>query len=334
MIDKIYGLFVKRNNRKYDSGSLSSLRVDIPVISIGNISAGGAGKTPLIIKCSELLESAKIKHAIVGHGYKRESNEYLLLDTQNPDIPIEKTGDEARLVHLITRKPVGVGNSKAETAHLMSKGDYRLLLVDDGFQHRKLYRDLDIVIISKGTIINPYLLPKGRLREPLTNLSRADIVILRDINEIPDIIKQNVTDQTILFAQTELLPGITIRNWATNNIDPLTKNPLTKPLKLIPMSGLARNTSFHKSLKLQGHKIISPIEFRDHHRFSSKDLSTATHLLQKYQADNIAITEKDAVKIATLPIPDRILDNLLVYPMRLSLNNENALLSRITKTLE
>lgn len=334
MIDKLYEFFVRRNNRKYDSGSQSSLRVDIPVISIGNISAGGAGKTPLIIKCSELLESAKIKHAIVGHGYKRESNEYLLLDRQYPDIPIEKTGDEARLIHTITSKPVGVGKSKAETAHLLSKGDYQLLLVDDGFQHRKLYRDLDIVIISKGTIINPYLLPKGRLREPLSSLSRADIVILRDIDQIPENIQEYLTDQTVLFAQTKLFQGIPLKKWTTGNSYLSTDTNDTKPLKLIPMSGLARNTSFHKSLKLQGHKIISPIEFRDHHFYSKKDLATAAKLQRRHKADHIAITEKDAVKIAALPLPNHILDNLLVYPMRLTINNENALLSHIISTLE
>lgn len=332
MIDRIYQYFVDRKNRQYDKGKLLSSELDTPVISIGNLSAGGAGKTPLIALCSAILTANDIKHAIVGHGYKRSSKLDLLIQ-QGESFVQKMAGDEAALLSIITDADVGLSSSKKDAAAMLdSKGDYQALLVDDGFQHRQLARDLDILIIDNSTVRHPYLLPRGRLREPISSAQRADAIIFRDIDEVPFIFKPYTQGKLVFFAKTILLDPMSLSIWPK----PLEDPSKSDSDKIIAMSGLARNTSFHKSLKKLGKKLLNTIEYKDHHSYSPEDVQSAFATLRKLNADHIAITEKDAVKLKDLDISSEMQDKIFVYPMRLEIAKhselEKLLLSAIART--
>jgi len=321
MIDKLYKYLVDRRNKKYDQGIYQRVKLNSPVISIGNLSAGGAGKTPLILLTAELLNSAGISSAIVGHGYKRISKKLVLIRKgSNPGIG--GVGDEAALLAKLASSDICVAKTKTEAAvFLDNQNSYEVILVDDGFQHRKLDRKLDIVIIDNATVRNPYLLPKGRLREPLKNIERSHVIIFRDIMEIPSLFKNHLTDQKIFFAKTTLFEPIALDSWNSGYVKHSTEK--SSKSKVIAMSGLARNTSFHKSLKKSSISLKKTLEFKDHYKYSYEDIITANKVMEKYKADHIAITEKDAIKIVSLDLPDHLTQSIFVYPMRLVIDREN-----------
>ncbi|MDQ1266970.1 MAG: tetraacyldisaccharide 4-kinase, partial [Bacteroidota bacterium] len=177
-LSKIYGAAVVWNNKRFDSGSIIPVKCKAPVISIGNISAGGSGKTPFTIMLTKEIIRMGYRPAIVGKGYKRKSRG-LKIVSDGIEIftnPVE-AGDEMFMLAERLRVPVIVHDTKAEAA-LVADNRFKpdVIIIDDGFQHRGLYRDLDIVLLDAASLERPYLLPKGRLREPLSSLNRADII--------------------------------------------------------------------------------------------------------------------------------------------------------------
>ena len=162
-------------NALYDRGVLRARRLDRPVVSVGNISAGGSGKTPFVMLLGELLKARGVKFDVLSRGYGRKSRGVLLVDPAG--LPHE-FGDEPLLIARRLRVPVIVGEDRYEAGRFAeSKFGSQLHLLDDGFQHRRLARDFDIVLVTPQDATDR-LLPAGRLREPLRSLNRADAVVL------------------------------------------------------------------------------------------------------------------------------------------------------------
>src|SRR6476646_4112472 len=150
-------------------------RLEGPVVSVGNLSAGGSGKTPFVMMLGELLKARGIKFDVLSRGYGRKSRGVMLVDARG--LP-QKYGDEPLLIARKLQVPVIVGEDRYEAGKFAeSKFGAQLHLLDDGFQHRSLARDFDIVLVTPQDA-SDRLLPAGRLREPLTSLDRADAVVL------------------------------------------------------------------------------------------------------------------------------------------------------------
>jgi len=170
-----YGAVVGARNAFYDRGWLKSHRLQGPVISVGNLSAGGTGKTPFVILLGELLKARGIKFDVLSRGYGRRSKGVRLVDPAG--LP-QEFGDEPLLIARRLQAPVIVGKDRYQAGLCAeSKFGPRLHLLDDGFQHRALARDFDIVLVTPKDA-SDRLLPAGRLREPLKSLRRADAVVL------------------------------------------------------------------------------------------------------------------------------------------------------------
>ena len=185
LLGAIYGLGVKTRNHLYDRGTLRSRRLSGPVISVGNISAGGAGKTPFVILLGELLKQRGIPFDVLSRGYGRHTKGVLVV---NANGSAKDFGDEPLLIARRLACPVIVGESRYE-AGLLAETRFgpQLHILDDGFQHRSLARDFDIVLLTPEDLRDT-LLPTGRLREPLTSLNRADAVVLTgevDVSALP-----------------------------------------------------------------------------------------------------------------------------------------------------
>src|SRR4051812_18617934 len=174
-LSALYGLVTGARNLVYDTGFFSA-KLRAPVVSVGNISVGGTGKTPFIIYLGQQLKQRGIRFDVLSRGYGRDSKGVRMVD---PAGSAREYGDEPLLIARALGVPVIVGENRYHAGLLAEQRfDPQLHLLDDGFQHRQLQRDLDIVLLPEGDLKDK-LLPQGRLRERLSALRRADIVVLQ-----------------------------------------------------------------------------------------------------------------------------------------------------------
>ena len=179
----LYSFFVNRKNKAFDEGKEELVRLSCPVISVGNISVGGTGKTPVVHFMAQYFSQQNIKVAIVSRAYKAESSTPVRVDLEKAS-PLF-FGDEPSLLSALNpRAAVFVGKEKNQIAKWAeSEFHPQVLIVDDGFQHRRLYRNMDIVLLdATESIDKAYVLPKGNFREDLSSLHRAHMILLTKYN--------------------------------------------------------------------------------------------------------------------------------------------------------
>jgi len=170
----IFGAGVALRNALYDRGVLKVRKLTRPVVSVGNISVGGSGKTPFVIALGELLKERGIAFDVLSRGYGRGSSEIAVVDPQGSP---QEFGDEPLLIARKLEIPVVVGADRYQAGLFAEKKfDAQVHLLDDAFQHRQLNRDFDVVVVPASDLEDT-LLPVGRLREPISSLNRADVVV-------------------------------------------------------------------------------------------------------------------------------------------------------------
>jgi len=272
VLGAIYGSAVYARNALYDRGLLRSRQLEGPVISIGNLSVGGAGKTPFTILLGRLLKSRGIKFDILSRGYGRDTRGVLLVD---PTGPPQKFGDEPLLIARALESPVVVGESRYKAGIFAEqKFGPQLHILDDGFQHRALARDFDIVLVSSRDMDDGFL-PSGRLREPPSSLRRADAVVTSDH-----------LSPTFLLHLKKLI--WTIRRGV------VVEAPPTRP---IVFCGIARPAMFLSQLRAAGIEPAGEMVFRDHHSYGPRDVQSLQKLRDERRANGFITTEKDAINL-------------------------------------
>lgn len=272
-LSAIFGFGVRLRNTFYDHGVLKSHRLKRPVVSIGNISVGGTGKTPFAIMLGGLLKERSIAFDVLSRGYGRKSKSVAQVD---PDGLPEQFGDEPLLIARKLRVPVIVGPDRYRAGLLAEKTfpESKLHLLDDGFQHRRLHRDFDIVLVSDEDLAEP-LLPLGRLREPFSALRRADAIVL---------------------ASTSTLPLKARLVWRVRrNIQFLV--PMTR---VVAFCGIARPEQFFSGLRKLGMDVADTIAFPDHHHYTQGDIDRLLQSQTKSNAKGFIATDKDAVNLGSL----------------------------------
>ena len=289
ILDKIYGYFVKRRNRTFDSGSVQLSKCKTPVISIGNIIAGGSGKTPFVIALSHLLESFGKKTGIIGRGYKRQGSGLVVVsDGISLKSDLANAGDEMYMIAGKLKVPVVVDNVKSKAALFMDNNfDLDFIIVDDGFQHRNLFRDIDILIIDKQTLSQKYLLPAGRLREPFSSIERAHIIALPDDLDFSKI-KSCIADKFLIRYSTEF--GTPYNILTNEKLSDYTEN-------FIALSGIANPIRFSRSLIQEGINISDSFTFSDHYDYKIKNIKNICLKAVHHNVNKIITTEKDSVKL-------------------------------------
>jgi tetraacyldisaccharide 4'-kinase len=266
----IYAAVVGLKNRLYDSGSLKSRALRGPVVSVGNLSVGGSGKTPFVILLGELLRQRGIPFDVLSRGYGRKTRGVLEV---HPSGSPDRFGDEPLLIARRVGCPVIVGESRYEAgAYAEGKFTPQLHILDDGFQHRSLARDFEIVLVTPADL-NDQPLPTGRLREPLSSLHRADaIVISSDMNFVPP-------------------PGKLI--WQVNR----NLEVSNAPEKAVEFCGIARPQRFLEDLRGNGINPVATRFYRDHHAYSSADIDELIALRNQNAATGFVTTEKDEINL-------------------------------------
>ncbi len=298
MLEALYSALIRTNSYLFDTNRRVINHAEIPVISIGNISTGGSGKTPFTQTIARKLLDIGKRPAIIGRGYKRKSKgEIIVSNGEEIFTDVQSAGDELFL-HAITLHAPVIANSNrfqaAETA--VKKLHCNVILLDDGFQHRQLHRDLDIVLLDEFTVNQNYLLPKGRLRENFSSLKRADVIGLQegiDINLIPYSLQSN---QFLVTTKTEAGKPYLFNQFTQKNIHSPSSQSVI-PGKLIAVSAIAHPDKFEKTLRQSNINAIYHKTFSDHHSYSSKDIIDIVESCNKHSVQAIITTEKDAVKL-------------------------------------
>jgi len=274
-LSPMYGAVVGARNALYDHHVLRTRSLQGSVISVGNLSTGGSGKTPFVILLGELLKARGIPFDVLSRGYGRKTRDALIV---NPGGLPRDFGDEPLLIARRLNVPVVVDESRYEAGQLAeAKVGPQIHLLDDGFQHRRLARDFDIVLVTPDDA-RDRLLPAGRLREPLRSLQRADAVVLTS------------------GAAPEAFPlaGKIVWRLRRGIVSP---GELNTPARPVVFCGIARPQNFVLQLRAAGIDPVAQASFRDHHAYTEKDIRDLLQLRQRSEAGGFITTEKDAVNL-------------------------------------
>jgi tetraacyldisaccharide 4'-kinase len=267
-----------------------------PVISVGNLTVGGTGKTPFTLALAQRFLQQGVHPCILTRGYGSRSGESRKVPPLNISLDWQEFGDEPLLLRTnLPTVPIYVGRDRWQSGQLALDNQEQadVFILDDGFQHRSLYRDVDLVLVDgERGFGNSRLLPAGPLREPLSALSRAD--------RIGRVIRTLEPALAPLPAQPDFEIRLGPTSWAVVNsteTGSLTTLPKEKPVRVL--SGIAAPKSFLKTVRQCGLEICSTSFYNDHHPFTCSELEKE-RLAVRQEGSRLVTTEKDAIRLRTL----------------------------------
>lgn len=294
----MYGGVMQARNRLFERGLLKQHRVQVPVISVGNLSVGGTGKTPLVeYIVGHLLQRGR-RVGVISRGYARRSKGVVVVsDGKTVMADARRGGDEpVQLAEKYRSAIVVVAERRVDAAHEAIRLGADVLVMDDGFQHRYLARDLDIVVVnSMNNPVLDALLPAGRLREPITELRRAHIVALSHADEgEPEEIE---TALRPYFSGSFVRYCYRIREVVRASDGAVVALEAIRRMRLLAFSGVGNHEAFVHRLRREGFATLGEMRFADHHAFTEIDVHTLEAYTRALDADALITTEKDAVRL-------------------------------------
>lgn len=317
-LSAVFSAITRTRNALYERGTFRSAKLDRPVISVGNITTGGTGKTPLVEFVARTIAEQEKRVCILTRGYGRKDSKQRIIVSDGSSVfsnPSE-AGDEPYLLALNLPGVAVISDANRTSAgqgaikHLRTE----CFVLDDGFQHRQLARDLDIVTIDA---MNPLgggeLLPFGRLREPLEGLKRASCLVLTRCDQVRD-----VSDTLRKLAELSGDRPIFKSHMKTARVVALNEAPDEVPRKLATFCAVGNPESFVDSVRQQGHDIVFKTSFRDHHIYTQADVDKIVLDARGAGAECLITTAKDAVKLTDLVI------GLPCYSLEIEIEIENA----------
>jgi len=277
------------------------VRVSCPVVAVGSVSVGGSGKTPLVMLLASFLNDEGLKVGIVSSGYGRQSHDSVVAPGYKiQDMPVTDVGDEVKLLSLGLPEVIfSVADIKAEAAtNLAAEEKVDIIIVDDGFQHFRLHRDLDIVTFDAAVKRRLYrMFPLGVLREPLSSLRRADLLVItrcsfvRDINRLQEILRKYNSEAPFYRARfliSELVgPG---RNLPAKYLEDKS---------VFLFAGVGNFRPLKKQVSALSADLDYALELSDHQVYDDSVLNRIKNLADKYDSDMILTTVKDWVKLGS-----------------------------------
>lgn len=298
----IYRFVVFIRNKLYDWRWLKIRKIHSKVICIGNLTVGGSGKSVIVGYLANILKKRRRKVVILSRGYKRDSSGTVIVTNGKRLLTgSKKAGDEPYfLARRLKTIPVIVDEDRYRgslSAYLHFKPDY--ILLDDGFQHRRLYRDWNIVTVNAlSAFYNRYLLPAGPFREPLSALKRADFIWVTQFNRAKDwkrtkTIIRKFTDKPFILSNYEPEKLIQI---PSERVIPLD---FVFDKKILIFSGIANPEGFMTTIRALQPSAIETLEFPDHHEYKDHDFEAIDEKAKSSNVDIIITTEKDFVRLPT-----------------------------------
>jgi tetraacyldisaccharide 4'-kinase len=280
MISELYAAVVRRRREHYARRPDLRRRLSRPVISVGNLAVGGRGKTPMVATIARELMAMGERPAILTRGYARTRAEDGVVVVRDPDglrADVARAGDEPMMLARALRGASVLVSSDRYLSGRLAEHHFgaSVHVLDDGFQHLQLDRDVDIVMIGHDDVARPVTLPGGRLREPLDTLVAADAIVLAD-------------DEVVVEATGIEAPVFRTRRTLAN--------PVPRAAAFA-VAGIAAPSRFFDALRGLGTTLVGTLAFRDHHRYSRKDVTRIVTEATSSRADVILTTEKDYVRL-------------------------------------
>lgn len=294
----LYSALIWLRNKAFDWGVLKTTDVGVPVISVGNLTVGGTGKTPLVEYLVKQLLADGRRVAVVSRGYKRKSSGVVVVaDGKRILATAEQGGDEpVQIAEKFHEAIVVVGEKRVEAAKRAVELGAKVVIADDCFQHRYLHRDLNIVVVdSTSDITTDAMVPAGRLRESLQGLLRADVVALSKFDESAsldlDLKLRPFFEGSFVKFRYKVVGVKRATDDATVSFD------VVRAMKLVAFSGIGNHNAFVLDLRNNGFAPVSDMRFPDHHAYSENDMSTLATFTRAMAADGCITTEKDVVRL-------------------------------------
>lgn len=296
-----YALAVAWRNRRFDRGGREIVRVDVPVISVGNLTLGGTGKTPFVAWLARRLRTEDVRVAIVSRGYGATEGSYndeaLELEQRLPDVP-----------HVQNRDRVAAARVAIDEL------DCQAIVLDDGFQHRRLARDLDIVLLDACEPFGwGHLAPRGFLREPPSSLARAHVVALSRADMVDAARRREIRDEVARHAPDASWMEVrhAPQGWLSASGRELALNELAGK-RVAALAGIGNPLGFRHSLTSCGLEVVAFREFPDHHAYQRDDVAQLAAWADRLDIEALVCTHKDLVKLGVDRIGSRPLWALLV----------------------
>lgn len=334
----VYAFVVFIRNKFFDKKFFKSRKVNAKVISIGNITVGGSGKTPMVIYLLNLLKKMNYKPGVLSRGYGRKSKGYVLVyDGKQLKAPVEICGDEMYQTVTETKVPGAVSEKRAYGAERLIKDTGTdIIVLDDGFQHRWIYRDIDIVVCEQRFLLNKSfmnmsLLPSGNMRESFSALKRADAVVINrkfsvDCDLPADILKY-YEGKPLFKASYKALCFVDVKRKAEHPIEEF------KGQKSLVVSGIANPFSFVNILRQLEVNTDNQLLFRDHKNYSVREIQEIRKAFYAFNAHSVITTQKDAVKLMSFAKDFDDID-IFYLKIKMEMDNEELFLSFIKNKIK
>ena len=315
----VYRMCLGAREHLYRTGLLRIEQASIPVVSVGNITVGGTGKTPIVELLSRRLKAHGFRPGIVTRGYKRKRTGTFSVDPKRDDAA--SVGDEAFMLARRTHLPVVVGTKRIGAIELgMREHAIDVAVLDDGYQVRDLRKDMEILVLSgRPEDEGGMLFPLGPYREPFQSIRGADAIVVS---------KGDVSVGAREFMQAIPTFKVSYRPVFLHNVkrDLIGPCVFLKGKKVLAFAGLGDNRSFFELLRELGADVVHEIEFPDHHEYSADDMERVSSYRD---VEMLVTTEKDAVKMNRLDIPK----NLFYLAIEAAVENEEELIGLIVQKL-
>jgi tetraacyldisaccharide 4'-kinase len=309
------------NNLFYNLGIRKSYKAPLPVISVGNIAFGGSEKTPLVMNILSYCLENGIRTALITRGYKGkwEKRGGILSDGRQTFASWREAGDEPFMVS--QRFPhigIYVGRNRLISCEKAFRGHFQLAVLDDGFQHRRLHRDLDIVMYTPGR--------QTELREFLSSLKRADIILIKENGDVTlrKRIKEKFLQSKVFTYRVDKQGFYSSGEKSSYPIEHLRHK------RLLVLSGIAHPKRFLSLLKKEGLEPASVLQFPDHHAYPPSSIEKIFREFRRIEAEAVLTTEKDHFKLTDL---QKEL-NMPVFYIRIEINVEEEFYPEILRSLE
>ena len=296
VLSRLYGSLARRRRRWYQRHPEARRRLDCPVISVGNLTVGGSGKTPVVAHLCRILLEVGERPSVLTRGYGRREAADGVVTVRDPErihSDLARAGDEPLM---LARALDGVTVLVSSNRYLAGRVAERRFgstvhVLDDGFQHFELERDADLLVGHGDDLRDGVPLPSGRLREPTDVASNADALILFDDDreEVRRLAESFQIPQA--FSAVRMLEDARL-------LEPTGRQvPVTSSTRVLALAGVARPGRFFADLRALGWTVAGQLAFRDHHRFSRADVGRILDSARQVRADLILTTEKDAVRL-------------------------------------
>lgn len=317
----IYNGIITIRNSFFDNSIFKSERVNAKVISIGNITVGGSGKTPLVIYVTMLLKEAGYKVGVLSRGYGRKSKGYKLVSTGEEILtPVEICGDEIFQTAIECKVPAAVSENRVKgVKKLIDETGINAVVLDDAFQHRWIARDVDLVIVDQSFInqkstLTHNLLPLGDLRESFESLKRADAIILNrkffDKEELNSEVKKYFVNKKVFPSYYKAISFVDVMRKIEYSLEEF------KGQDSLVVSGIANPKSFLNILEQVHVNSKNRLIFGDHKNYTLKEVHKIRKQFYTTNSHSVVTTEKDAVKLSRF---NRELDDVDIFYLKINL---------------